>query len=52
LIVPQGAFAPAHAVPETFQTTCWFVLPVTLALKSRVAPGPSVTLGGETLTTT
>jgi hypothetical protein len=51
-IVPHGESAAPHAAPVIVQVTCWSVVPATFAVKSWLAPGASVTLGGRTLTTT
>jgi hypothetical protein len=52
LIVPHGEPEALHAAPVIVQVTCSFVVPATFAVKSWLAPGASVTLGGNTLTTT
>jgi len=49
---PQGEPGPLHAMPEIAQVTCWLDVPSTAAVNICCAPGASVTLGGETLTTT
>lgn len=42
-----------HApVGDTLQVTCWFVVPVTVAVNCWVCPWPSVTLTGLTVTPT